>query len=185
LAEFDPVYKEVDDRIPVNSRPIDVPGTIKPTGVERNFIMPEGVKEGDRSAEYAGKAREYGLQQEGARAKSFGDLFAGIVQGANFLVNATDHLYKKDIEKQIYARTDKEQEDNVQALELIRNGPGGIKSFLDANAQVTDEIPLELENLPDTVGGLTGASGAGKISNTMYYGRILSIAKDLRAKYPG
>ena len=36
------------------TRPISIPDSIRPQGVETNRIMPEGVKQGDRSAEYDG-----------------------------------------------------------------------------------------------------------------------------------
>lgn len=186
MAQFNPAIHPTNDPNYENrSRPIDVPDTLKPRGVEENRILPEGQKIGDKSAEYEGQAAAFGMQAEGSAMKSYGDLFAGVVGIADFVGKSGVQLVKKDIEDRVYNVANKERLAYTESLEQIKAGKG-VKSLLDARAEASDEeTPSEIDGLPDRLGGLTGARDAGKISNSYYQGRLLAEAKDLRARYPG
>lgn len=57
------------------------------------------------------------------------------------------------------------------------------RSVIDAPpAEVTQE---EIKRLPQDLSVLQSARANGKISNTAYEGRLVALAKDLRARYPG
>lgn len=188
MAQFNPAIQPTNDPNYENrSRPIDVPDSLRPRGVEENRIMPEGQKIGDRSAEYLGQAAAFGMQADGASKKAYGDLFAGIVGIADFAGKAGVQMVKKDIEDRVYDVANKERLAYTESLEQIKAGKG-VKSLLDARAEAdggSDELPDEVDGLPDRLGSLTGARDAGKISNSYYQARLLAEAKDLRARYPG
>lgn len=190
MAPLNPPVQKTSDPSYGNFHPINVPDNIQPKGVQQNQILPEGVKQGDRSAEFEGKAQAYGLQGEGASMAAFGDLFKDVTQFGDFLGKAGVNMVKKDIENTVYEVADRERQSYTETLERIKNGVG-VKNVLDANAQMTDEdgnsteAPAEIQGLPGTLEGLTAARDSGKISGTYYQGALLSAAKDLRAKYPG
>jgi len=190
MAPVNPAIQKTNDpSYGNNSRPIDAPDVIKPRGVEENRIMPEGQKIGDRSAEYLGQADAYGAQAEGVAAKGFGDLFADIAKGADFLGKAGVSMIKKDIEDKVYDVANKERQNYTEYLESIK-ASGKMKGILSGDGGdgegdgggPPDEISTDL---PQTLERLNGARQAGKISNTDYQGRLLAAAKDLRARHPG
>jgi hypothetical protein len=184
MAEFDPALQNLNDpSYTRDSRGVDVPRTPGPDGQAQNQILPKGVDTPDRSAEFLGKAAAYGAESSGASSKGLGDLFAGIVGIGDFAFKAGDALIKKDIDRQVYDLANQEREQYTAQLEgqLAKTGK---KSIFDANAQMTENVPGELEDLPDTLAQLQSAQSAGKISNTYYTGKLLAHAKDLRARYP-
>ena len=167
------------------TRPISIPDSIRPQGVETNRIMPEGVKQGDRSAEYEGQAKAYASQAQGLSDKAYGDLFEGIVKVGDFLGKAGVQMVQRDIENQVYDVADAERNLYMQRLEEIKNG-GNVKSLVDTGGTPDNSnAPSELQELPDQLSVLTSARNGGKISSTDYRARLLARAKDLRAKYPG
>lgn len=185
MAEFNPRLQPTNDPNYENrSRPIDIPDSIKPRGAEANTILPKGQEVGDKSAEYLGKAAGYAAESQGVSNKGFGDLFAGIVGVGDFMAKAGVSMVKKDIEDRVYDVANKERLAYTKELENIKAGKG-VKNLLDSNAQMTDETPAEVEDLPNTLSGLKSASDSGKISKTDYYGRLLAAAKDMRSRYPG
>lgn len=178
-----PIQPTNDPNYEQRSRPVDIPDTIKPRGVEENRILPKGQEIADRSAEYLGQAAAYGLQGQAVAEKGYGDLFAGIVGIGDFMAKAGVHMVKKDIEDQVYEVANKERLAFTAELEKIKAGGG--KGILDANAEMGEETPQEISDLPDTLGTLQSARNAGKLSKTDYQGRLLEAAKDLRNRYPG
>ncbi len=184
MAPFNqPLQPTNDPNYENRSRPIDIPDTIKPRGVEDNRIIQKGQEVGDRSAEYRGQAAAYGLQGQGVAEKGYGDLFAGIVGIGDFMAKAGVQMVKKDIEDKVYEVANTERQRYTAELEKIKAGGG--KGILDAHAEETDAVPDEISELPDTLGTLQTARNAGKLSKTDYQGRLLEAAKDLRSRYPG
>ncbi len=184
MAQFNTPIQPINDPNYENrSRPIDIPDSIKPRGVEENRILPKGQEIGDRSAEYLGQAAAYGLQGQAVAEKGYGDLFAGIVGIGDFMAKAGVHMVKKDIEDQVYEVANKERLAYTAELEKIKAGGG--KGILDAHAEMGEETPSEISDLPDTLGTLQSARNSGKLSKTDYQGRLLEAAKDLRNRYPG
>lgn len=167
-----------------NSRAVDIDPGIKPQGVAPNNILPEGVKEGDKSAMYAGEAEAAGIKADAAGTNVFGELFTGIVKTAGFLGKAGVEMVKKDIEDKVYNVADRERQAYTDTLEKIKAG-GGIKGVLDSNPENAGDIPGEIGDLPSTLEGLESAKGSGKISGSYYQSQLLSLAKNLRAQYPG
>lgn len=178
-----PMQSRNDPTYGTTSRPVDVPDTIKPRGVENNTILPEGQKIGDRSAEFEGQATAFGSAAQGAAAQGFADLFSGIAKTGDFLGQAGVNLVKRDIENRVYDAANAEREAYTQALEHIK-ATGGTKGILGPDASTT-EAPSEVQDLSERLGTLVGAKDAGKITSTYYEGRLLAEAKQLRSKYPG
>lgn len=168
-----------------DSRPVDVPDSIRPRGVENNTILPEGQKIGDKSAEFEGQAAAYGMRAEGASTEAFGDLFAGVAKTAGFLGQAGVEMVKRDIENQVYDVANKEREAYTAKLEAIKASTGG-KSILDANASADEpQPPADVNALGDRLETLKSSVDAGKIPQSYYEGRLLAEAKRIRAQYPG
>lgn len=127
----------------------------------------------------------------------------GLKGAANLLeggVRAADTIIKDSIDKQVYAEVDAERGAYTQALEdttvPVGRVPGQpqrtmnareLESYtpLDLLPNNPQQLPSDLRGLPRTIGSLHGGFANGKISNTYYYGRLNSIAKDLRSRYPG
>lgn len=169
-----------------NSRPVDVPESIRPRGVDTNTILPEGQKIGDRSAEFEGQAAAYGSQAEAASTLKFGELFSDIAKIGDFAGKAGVELVKKDIENRVYDVANKEREDYTARLEAIKQGVGTRNILGPTPIQgESGEPPEEVQALGDRLDSLAGARDAGKITQTYYQGRLLAEAKDLRARYPG
>lgn len=164
------------------SSPINVPDTIKPQGLQQNQILPKGQEIGDRSAEYEGKAKAYGLQAEGAQMEAYGDLFKGIAQMGEFVGKAGVAIVKKDIEDKVYQVANKEREEYTAALEKIKQT--GVSNILNPSSDGAT-APDEVSSLSDTLSTLKSARDSGKISSSYYEGRLLAEAKKLRAQYPG
>lgn len=112
-----------------------------------------------------------------------------------FAANAMD----EGVKSIAYDATRKLQDEHIGALEkadiAIRvadaAAPGmptevssaGRKSVYDAPPQ--ELAPREIRQLPNDLALLDSARGNGKISATAYEGRLVALAKDLRARYPG
>lgn len=170
-----------------DSRPVDVPDSIRPRGVDNNTILPEGQKIGDRSAEFQGQAAAYGARAEGAASEGFGELFAGVAKTAGFLGQAGVEMVKRDIENQVYDVANREREAYTAKLEAIKASTGG-KSILDANASADEpggDVPDDVNALGDRLETLKSSVGAGKIPQSYYEGRLLAEAKRIRSQYPG
>lgn len=169
-----------------DSRAVDIAQGIRPEGVATNQIMPQGVKQGDLSAAYAGEAAAAGVKAEAVGDAAYADLFKNTVATADFLGKAGVQMVKKDIEDKVYEVADRERQAYTDVLEKIKAGTG-VRNILDANAEDTGEesTPQEVAQLPDTLSALQGARDSGKISGTYYQSRLLAEAKSLRAQYPG
>lgn len=183
MAPLNPSIQPTNEpRYGQDSRAIDTPDPIRVQGVQQNQILPKGQEIGDRSAEYLGQAKAYGMAAEGAGNKAWGDLFANLVQTGDFLGKAGVQLVKKDIENRVYEVANRERENYTEELEKLR--AGGLKNILDANASAED-VPSEVSGIGDTLATLKNARDGGKITKTDYQGRLLAEAKRLRAQYPG
>ncbi len=189
MAPFNPeVPRTNDPNYGNNSRAIDTPEGIRPQGVSQNQIMPEGQKIGDRSAEYLGQAEAFKMQGQAAETKGWGDLFANVVQGADFLGKAGVQLVKKDIENKVYEIASAERSAYTAELEKIKQGIGvgnilaGPSGATDSNG---DPVPEAVSELGNTLAVLKSARDGGKITKTDYWGRLAAEAQNLRSQYPG
>jgi hypothetical protein len=135
--------------------------------------------------------------------KSMGTLLTGVGNVLNAGIKVTDFLNKDSIDKQVYAQVDAAREEYTANLQnakdsvLTSNSPQasgssdvipneGATEFSGQSKKIDpNKIPLQVKHLDTYVGNLQGAYQAGKISNTYYYSRLNSIAKDLRSQYPG
>lgn len=71
-------------------------------------------------------------------------------------------------------------------LGATSNAASADTTGLKPNATTSEpvEMPSTLKKLPETLGVLEGARANGHLSETAYYGRLMSMAKDLRSQYP-
>ena len=191
MANFNPQIQVTNDpNFTRATSPIDVPDSIKPRGVEENRILPKGQEIGDRSAEYEGKAAGYAAESEGNSMKAMGDLFANIVGIGDFIGKDGVQMVRKDIEDRVYQVADAERQRYTAELEAIKARGGGstgvgVANLMDSNAEMTEDVPDEISELPETLGTLQAANQAGKLTKTDYNARLLAAAKDIRARYPG
>lgn len=189
MSPFNPeVQRTNDPNYGNNSRAIDTPEGIRPQGVSQNQIMPEGQKIGDRSAEYLGQAEAFKMQGQAAETKGWGDLFANVVQGVDFLGKAGVQLVKKDIENKVYEIASAERSAYTAELEKIKQGIG-VGNILAGGGGATDSngepLPEAVSDLGNTLAVLKSARDGGKITKTDYWGRLAAEAQNLRAQYPG
>lgn len=187
MAPFNPsIPDQPGQELGGNSRPVDVPNSVRPQGVATNTIMPEGVKQGNMAAQYAGEAVAAGDKAQGVQYDALGDIFKEAVSGVDFLAKAGVTMVKKDIEDKVYQVADKERQAYTDVLEKIKQGVG-VKNVLDANASDDDAAPTpsDVANLPSTLEALQSAKDSGKISGSYYQSRLLAEAKSLRSQYPG
>lgn len=106
-------------------------------------------------------------------------------------VHAIDTSIKKGIEDEAYKRIDPERDQMTAALEQTKRDTAIQKtssgtSLLDANASMdAPNVPDGVDQGLDRITQLSEARKAAKINDTQYSGNVLSIAKQLRAQYPG
>ncbi len=193
MAVFNPNINPTNDPEYINAtKAIDVPTpAVQPKGVQQNQLLPEGPRVVNKAPEYLGDAQKYAsmaqgvaIQADAAETKAWGDLLQTGAAGVDFLVKGTDAVIKKQIENEVYDRADKERTEWTNRLEALKSNTQGQKLLgaEDANAQA---IPGELEDLDTALATWSSAKDSGKISPTYYHGKLLSHAKELRAKYPG
>jgi len=168
------------------SRGISVPDTIKPQGQAANSIQPMGAKfsgaeyEGnkhiDETGAYAGKAR-------GLEAAATGSLIQNLAGEATLIAKGVDTVIKDDIDNTTYQAVDRERQGFKAGLETVA---GAKTTKLDVlAADDTQPVPDDVEGVGETVGTLKAAKDGGKISPTMYYARLDSVASSIRNRYPG
>lgn len=144
------------------------------------------------------------ISQPGADS-STGELLTtageGIKEGVKFAATAMD----EGVKTIAYDATRKLQDEYTSSLEKadisIRvadaaggtypTGPGVPGGNATSRQSVYDAPPTdiapqgELKRLPQDLAILDSARANGKLSNTAYEGRLVALAKDLRARYPG
>jgi len=121
-------------------------------------------------------------------------------------ISIVDTAIKKNIDNEAYKQIDPIRDQFTQGLEQVKKdldsgvvpGPAkavggttsGSGSLLDANAEASDadvELPAGLESGLSRVDRLAAAkaSGSPRLNDTDYARDTLSVAKQLRAQYPG
>ena len=154
----------------------------KPIPVEgqaANQLTPTGVRNADVSGQlaYSGAAGVIG---------SVGNM-------AGQVATQADTVAKNYIEDKIYTAIDKEKDAYTRTLQgLNAAGKGGNvgpnlgwgESILGHDPTAVD-VPDDISTLDSKVSALGGAKASGKITQTEYYGRLASMAKDFRNNYSG
>ncbi len=196
MAPVNPELKLISESYIDRSRGVSVPDNIKPTGQDFNNIQPRGIAEGNRAAEYAGKAEATKYQLE---ANTF-DKRAAVVNAADnaykYGVTITDKLIKDRIERDVYDQVNQEREGYIAELQGIKSRLDSsgkpVNNLLDANAQATeDDIPDELKEFGEKADLLSearaqGALPSGKQRSVGFATALTKTAKDLRNRYgPG
>jgi len=92
-------------------------------------------------------------------------------------VEAIDTSIKMGASKEIYSQVDPVQEERVQSLQ------NQYQTLLGGDP--TQTHPQDLKNLPGQIDKLHSARDAGKLTQIDTDARLNSIAKTIRAKYPG
>jgi len=168
------------------SRGISVPETLKPQGQAANTIQPQGAKfegaqyEGnkhvDESGMYAGKAR-------GLETAATGNLISDLAGEATLIAKGVDTVIKSDIDNTTYQAVDRERQGFKAGLQAVAGITPTKMDVLSAEDQAN--IPEDVENIDQTVGSISAARSAGKISPTMYYMKLDKAATEIRNRYPG
>ena len=168
------------------SRGISVPETIKPQGQAASSIQPigakfegaqyEGNKHIDESGRYAGVAK-------GLETASTGNLIQELAGTAALAAKGADAVVKDDIDNTTYQAVDREREGFKAGLQSVAGVQPSKMDVLSTND--TQAIPEDVESIGETVGSLANAKAAGKISPTLYYARLDSVASSIRNRYPG
>lgn len=117
-----------------------------------------------------------GDQSFGKLVEGFGDTLGIGVKGADFVVKDT-------IEKDVYKKVDQERENVIGALEVSSQAINPARKSLVAGAEA--EVPQAIDGRLGYVESIKNGFEAGKVNDTYYKARLYSIAKDLRATYPG
>src|SRR5688572_23739107 len=198
MAQFNPnVPDSRDPNYLSYSRPISSPESNRTAEYEGNVAKYKGqaaLHEGEADM-YLGKAAQYTGQGLEALFKGIGDIFATGVKAA-------DTYIKKNIDQDVYTMVDAERNAYTAELERAKEpgalpigamtGPAlvdpkavpkeGSMNILNAEAQ---PIPQGIEQGISRISQLVEARQNGKLSETPYIGNLNSVAKALRAQYPG
>lgn len=145
-------------------------------------------------------------QPEGNKSTALA--IGAVGEGLGDALKLADTSMKSIIEDDIYDKAKAEQSNYQQRLasadETIRNarlnpvaaGPNAASSAANTgaalqgdqnilNTPTSPQVPNALQNLPVQVDTLGAARANGKLSETDYYARLDTMAKDFRSKYPG
>lgn len=123
--------------------------------------------------------------------KSTGIALATLGTGMEEGAHLADTTIKEGIKDDIYAKVDTERDAFSSVLTSVKNGSS---NPMDARAEDrpdimaqdnTTPVPDAISNGLSKLGNIQGALSGNKISETTYYQRLNSIAKDMRSTYPG
>lgn len=164
----------IDFQIPKDyreSQDLKIARPIPVEGQAANTITPTGIKNADQSGQ---------LAYSGA---------AGLISSAGNLAGQVateaDTVAKNYIEAKIYDTVDKEKDAYTRALQGVSAaGKGGNVGGL-INDPGTGEVPYDVAAVEGRIEAIGGAKAGGKISQTEYFGRLASLAKDFRNNYGG
>lgn len=158
------------------------PDVTKPTGQANNTILPEGAKLQGNT--YESKEGEYKGRAEGMAWQNAGQELAGLASLGDFAAKSADVVVKKDIDETTYTAVDRERQAYTAALEQtagVKNH--GLTGLSEGSPDQT--VPSNVKSVGPVTQQLASARSDGKISNTYYYQRLNTIAKDMRSQYPG
>lgn len=197
MAIFNPAVEPTKPRDYRESRDV-VPGQpIYAKGQAPNTIQPTGITRPDISQGLAYQGAAHAIEGAG----KLGALTAGMA----------DTVVKNELSEQLFTKLNNEREAYTAALRTVNTAVGarggGGSASLDEVAQAsgeeaggttpdvmaerehanptTDEPPAEVAAVPQKLGQLVAARGAGKISPTEYLGRQNAILKDVRYNWSG
>lgn len=201
MAPFNPDTNPVKDSYIDRSRGISVPDNLKPTGQDFNNIMPKGIAEGNKAAEYAGKAQGVSYQMEGNDFDRNAAIVNAVDKGYQYGVGITDQLIKKSIERDVYDQVNQEREGYIKELQSFKErldaSGNKIPNLLgDSGQDATglyggdgSDLPDELAEFGATTDRLAEAraqgASPGRQRSTGYAAKLVQVAKDMRSKYPG
>lgn len=118
--------------------------------------------------------------------KSTGAILSGVGDVLGESVKTADFITKSTIEDEVHSAVDAERDKYTQTLKVADASvrpqtPGDPLSLVNT----PDKVPPSLENLAPSLANLDGARAGNKLSETGYFGRLDTLAKDFRARYPG
>lgn len=112
-----------------------------------------------------------------ALGQAFGTAGEAISSGAQGITAA----YEKGIQNTIYAGVDPLRDQYMEQL----HGADQTLRAKEAPDPLGRDAPRDVKQLPGTLSNLDSARANGKLSQTDYDARLNSLAKEIRAKYPG
>jgi len=149
------------------------------------------------AAQYAGKAAEFAGQ-------GLGDLFKGIGDVFTSGIKAADQFVKKNIDQDVYSAVDAQRNEYTAQLErtsspdssgqvidqgtmpaFVRPGTKPPGPAMDLTGSNAGNVPQSIDKGLSRIDTLVAARANDKMTETMYIGQLDSIAKELRARYPG
>jgi hypothetical protein len=128
---------------------------------------------------------------------SMGQLFEGIGNIGEMIIQGTDTLIKKNIQDVATEKASQIRDSFTAQLDSLAATADGTGSnptqarpslLADPTSEAgapTDLLPTGVKNLTSKVTTLVGARNNGHISETEYYGQLSNLAKSLRSWYPG
>lgn len=146
-----------------------------------------------------------GWSKPGVVPEKFASATEASIKGAGQLVGdvvkASDELIKQDAQKAVEDKVNPVRDDYISQLSAadfslnLNQATGGVNQGIVPSAKPltpgviemgsNDEpTQAELKTLPNSLSLLESAKANGKLSPTAYYGRLMSIAQDLRSRYP-
>lgn len=151
-----------------------------------------------------------GWSKPGVVPEKFASVAEAGIKGAASLVGdvtkAADELVKQDAQKAVEDKVNPVRDDYIAQLAAadfslnLNQAAGGVTQGVVPSTPkpmvpgiLTDTgsfdenkapTPAELKALPQSLELLESAKANGKLSPTAYYGRLMSIASDLRSRYP-
>lgn len=144
-----------------------------------SIFNPEPPKTNDPN--YLGWSKPIG-QPESDKSGAYSWKAAGDVLEEG--IKTADTVVKHVIDDQVHESVDPVRDQFTSALKSTTDALRGSRgSLLDTPS--TTAAPPVLQNLPDSLKSLATARGNGRLSETDYIGRLDTMAKDFRARYPG
>lgn len=131
----------------------------------------------------------------GAALKATGDILEGAIKGSDEVVKA---FVRDDVRKEVEPQKYAYEEALSGGLKYTQNAlsptptrdqvPAGqsenTEDPLSLAPPYPDNLPNDIRQLPNTLASLQGARASGKLSETDYYARLSTTAKDIRSRYP-
>lgn len=122
---------------------------------------------------------------------SIGEIGGEAIKFADTAIKSVleDQVYTsaKDIQSR-YTADLKNADDQIRLAQAGTKTPapaGSPLNILTADVPGGPQMPVDIKNLPVTIDGLGNARANGKLSETDYAGRVDTMLKDYRSRYPG
>jgi hypothetical protein len=176
-----------------------------PEGNKSDVYAGQSAEYAGHAAKYAGQGAEYAGKAAEFEGQGLGHLFKGIGEVFGEGLKAADKFVKSSIDQDVYSAVDAQRNQYSTQLENVAGPQDTSGTFIDQGTMPafvkpgTKPITNAMSILPDAqsappdsidkglnrIDTLVAARANDKMTETMYIGQLDSIAKNLRAQYPG